>query len=59
MVVFFHVERVVAVKVLRAAAAVDSVDEAAREGGLIEERVVWTQEVVAIAYGAVMVDLSR
>lgn len=40
--------------------AVDGVDEAAREGGLVEERVVRAEEVVALmTRGAVVVDLRR
>jgi len=45
--------------VLCAAWAVDRVHEATGEGGLVEEGVVWAEEVVSISDGTMMVDLGN
>lgn len=37
--------------------AINRIDKSTGECGLVEQSVIWTQKVVPVAYGAVMIDL--
>ena len=54
-----HVKLIVAAIVIFRRETIDRVDEATRKGGLVEERVVGTQKIVAlVANRAVMIHLT-
>lgn len=54
-----HIESVVSVKVFGASRTVYCVYETTGKGGLIKQGIVRAEEVVAISYGTVMVDLFQ
>lgn len=57
VIVLLNIQRVVSIKVLSTIIAINRIDKSTGECGLVEQSVIWTQKVVPVAYGAVMIDL--